>query len=398
MTRASGLSKERLRRVRDALAVHVEQGAVPGLVAAVCRRGNVHVETVGDMAIGGAPLGRDAIFRVASMTKPVTAVAAMILVEESRLRLDDSVDRLLPELADRHVLTRLDAPLDDTVPAHRPITVRDLLTFRLGWGIVMAPPGTYPIQDAMDELALGQGPPSPGSTPAPDEWIRRLGTLPLMHQPGASWMYNTGSDVLGVLVARASGQPLETFMGERIFEPLGMTDTAFSVPVTKIDRLVTGYWTDPATGALGLADEAAGGQWSSPPAFPAGGSGLVSTIDDYLAFARMLLAGGGAILSRPSVQLMTADQLTAAQKAATDFMPSYWDDHGWGFGMAVVTRRHDLTGVGTYGWDGGLGTTWRNDPSEEMITVLLTQAAFTSPNPPAVCVDFRTSAYQAIED
>ena len=161
------------------------------------------------------------------------------------------------------------------------------------------------------------------------------------------------------------------------------------MPPADIDRLVTGYWTDPGSGALGVADEASGGQWSTPPAFPAGGSGLVSTVDDYLAFARMLLAGGGPILSRPSVELMTTDQLTAAQKASTDFLPAYWDDHGWGFGMAVVTRRHDLTGVGTYGWDGGLGTSWRNDPSEDMITVLLTQAAFTSPNPPPVCVDFR---------
>src|SRR5207247_852888 len=159
---------------------------------------------------------------ISSMTKPVTAVAAMILVEECRLRLDEPVDRLLPELAGRRVLQRIDGPLEDTVPAHRPITARDLLTFRLGWGLVMAPPGATPIQRAMDELRLGQGPPSPSTPPEPDEWIRRLGTLPLMHQPGEQWMYTTGSDVLGVLVARASGQPFEAFLRERIFEPLGM--------------------------------------------------------------------------------------------------------------------------------------------------------------------------------
>jgi len=174
------------------------------------------------------------------------------------------------------------------------------------------------------------------------------------------------------------------------------------VPADKVGRLVTGYWTDPATGALSLADEPAGGQWSSPPAFPSGGGGLASTVDDYLAFAQMLLAGGRhggeRILSRPSVELMTTDQLTAAQRGSTDFMPTYWDTHGWGFGVAMVTRRYDLTGVGAYGWDGGLGTTWRNDPSEEMITVLLTQAAFTSPVPPPVCTDFWTTAYQAIDD
>jgi CubicO group peptidase (beta-lactamase class C family) len=170
---------------------------------------------------GSDPLGRDTIFRIASMTKPITAVAAMILVEECKLRLDDPVDQLLPELADRLVLKRLDGPLDDTEPAKRPITLRDLLTFRMGFGIVMAPPSTYPIQTAIDDLLLGQGPPQPSVPPAPDEWIRRFGTLPLMHQPGEKWVYHTGSDVLGVLIARASGQPFESFLHERIFEPLG---------------------------------------------------------------------------------------------------------------------------------------------------------------------------------
>ncbi len=403
MTRGSGLSKARLGRVHDIMASHVERGAPPGLVGAIVRHGEVHVDAVGHTAAGGAtPVARDSIFRIASMSKPVTAVATMILAEECRLRLDDPVDGLVPELADRQVLTRLDGPLDDTVPAERPITIRDLLTFQAGWGILMVPFGTYPIQRAMEELALGQGMPNPVDTAPTDEWIRRLGTLPLMHQPGASWMYHTGSDVLGVVIARAAGQPFEDFLRERIFEPLGMVDTGFSAPADKVGRMVTAYLTDPATGALALYDEPAGGQWSAPPAFPSGGGGLVSTIDDYLAFAQMLLAGGRRgderILSRPSVDLMTTDHLTAAQKASTDFMPTYWDTHGWGFGVAVATRRHDVTGVGTYGWDGGLGTTWRNDPSEDMITVLLTQASFTSPVPPAVCADFRTAAYQAIDD
>jgi CubicO group peptidase (beta-lactamase class C family) len=401
MTRQSGLSKERLERVHDVLAGHVEHGAPPGLVAAIVRRGEVHVDAIGTTAVGGhTPVTRDSIFRIASMSKPITAVATLILLEEGRLRLDDPVDGLLPELAGRRVLKRLDGPLDDTVPAERPITVRDLLTFRLGWGIVMAPPGTYPIQAEL--MALAQGPPDPAGTPPPDEWIRRLGALPLIHQPGAAWMYHTGSDVLGVLIARAAGQPFETFLRERIFEPLGMKDTGFSVPADRIARLVTGYWTDPATGALNLADEPAGGQWSAPPAFPSGGGGLVSTVDDYLAFAQMLLAGGrydgGRIISRPAVELMTSDELTTAQRAAMTFLPEYWDDHGWGFGVSVVTRRHDLTGVGTYGWDGGLGTSWRNDPTEEMTTVLLTQAAFTSPVPPPVHTDFRNAAYHAIDD
>src|SRR5438128_845933 len=223
---SGGLSKTRLGRLHDVMAGYVERGEVPGLVALVSRRGEVHVEALGMKALGGGdPVGRDTIFRISSMTKPVTAVATMILVEECRLRLDDPVDRLLPELADRRVLTRLDAPLDDTEPARRPITVRDLLTFTMGFGLAFAPPGTMPIADALVGLRLGQGPPMPSVFPDPDEWLRRLGTLPLMHQPGERWRYNTGSDVLGVLIARAAGQPFDTFVRERIFEPLDMRDT-----------------------------------------------------------------------------------------------------------------------------------------------------------------------------
>jgi CubicO group peptidase (beta-lactamase class C family) len=191
---SGGLSKTRLSRLHDVMAGFVERGEVPGLVALVSRRGEVHVEALGMKALGGSdPIRRDTIFRIASMTKPITAAAAMILVEECKLRLDDPVDRLLPELADRRVLKRLDGPLDDTEPAKRPITLRDLLTFRMGFGIAMAPPGTYPIQTAVDELSLGQGAPQPSLPPAPDEWMRRFGTLPLMHQPGEKWMYHTGS-------------------------------------------------------------------------------------------------------------------------------------------------------------------------------------------------------------
>ena len=193
----------------------------------------------------GDPIRRDTIFRIASMTKPITAAAAMILVEECRLRLDDPVDRLLPELAERRVLKRLDGPLDDTEPAQRPITLRDLLTFRMGFGIPDGAARHLSDPDrAASELDLGQGMPQPQTPPAPDEWIRRFGTLPLMHQPGEKWMYNTGSDVLGVLIARASGQPFETFLHERLFEPLGMKDTGFSVPAAKLDRFAASYWTN----------------------------------------------------------------------------------------------------------------------------------------------------------
>src|SRR5436190_11790265 len=336
----AGLSKARLSRMHEFMAGYVERGEVPGLVTLVSRRGEVHVDVIGTQAVGGGdPMRRDTIFRISSMTKPITAAATMILVEECALRLDEPVDRLLPELAGRTVLKRLDGPLDDTVPTNRPITVRDLLTFRMGFGQMMAPPDAYPILKAASEQQIGMGPPSPSTLPAPDEWMRRLGQLPLMHQPGEKWMYNTGSDALGVLIARASGQPFETFLRERLFEPLGMKDTAFSVPAARLDRLATSYQVDPKTGALELYDAAKGGEWSRPPAFPSAGGGLVCTIDDYLAFGQMMLNngkhGGERILSRPSVETMTTDQLTPEQKAASGLTAGYFDSHGWGFGVSV---------------------------------------------------------------
>jgi CubicO group peptidase (beta-lactamase class C family) len=267
---------------------------------------------------------------------------------------------------------------------------------------MMAPPDAYPILKAANAKQIGMGPPSPDMLPAPDEWMRRLGQLPLMHQPGEKWMYNTGSDVLGVLNARASGQQLKTFLRERIFEPLGMKDSGFSVPGHKLDRLATSYWTNFENGKIEVYDEAEGGQWSRPPAFPSGAGGLVSTIDDYLAFGQMMLNqgkhGSERIISRLSVETMTTDQLTPEQKAVSGLIPGSFDSHGWGFGMSVVTKLDDVSAVpGRYGWDGGLGTSWYSDPSEEMVAILMTQQSWTSPNPPNVCLDFWTSAYQAIE-
>jgi CubicO group peptidase (beta-lactamase class C family) len=394
-----GFSKARLGRMHDVLARHVEQGHAPGIVTLLCRRGEVHADTLGTRATGGGePMRRDTLFRITSMTKPVTAVAALMLVEECRLRLDEPVDRLLPELANRQVLKRLDGPLDDTVPAHRPITVRDLLTFRMGFGLIFQPSSHFPIQQAMDSLELALGPPKPATPHPPHEWMRRLGTLPLMHQPGERWMYNTGTHVLGVLIARASGQPLETFFRERIFEPLGMKDTHFTVPAAKLERLAPSYWVDGS-----LHDDASeDSQWSRPPTFPDAAAGLVSTADDYLAFAQMLLNHGKhgreRLLSRPSVELMTTDQLTPAQKAASALTPGEWDNRGWGFGVSVVTRRDDVSAVpGRYGWDGGYGTSWASDPREGMVSILMTQRA-AHPSFSPIHQDFWTLAYGAIDD
>ena len=401
---ASELSKARLERMHDVMAGYVDRGQVPGLVALVSRAGELRVDALGSLAVGGqSPVQRDTIFRIASMTKPITAAAAMILVEECRLRLDEPVDRLLPELADRKVIKRFEGALDDTVPAKRSITVRDLLTFRMGFGIVVAPPDPCPILKAASDLRIGLGPPSPASMPAPDEWIRRLGSLPLMHQPGKRWMYSTGSDVLGVLIARASGQPFEAFLRERIFDPLGMKDTGFSVPAEKINRLATSYATNPQTGAFEVYDQPANGQWSRPPAFPAGASGLVSTADDFLAFSQMMLnkgkLGSVRILSRASVELMTTDQLTPEQKATSGLTEVFFESRGWGFGVSIVTRRTDLAAsIGMYGWDGGLGTSWRADPTENLTGILLTQCMWPSPSGPDVFLDFWAALYQSIDD
>lgn len=391
-----------VERIGRAVARHVESGAMPGAVWLVARGDHVHAGAVGHTDVGRTTeVRRDTLFRIASITKPIAAVCALSCVEDGLFRLDEPVDRLLPELADRTVLEHEDAPLGWVVPARRPIRVRDLLTFTMGLGILAVPPGAVPLIDAMEELALGQGPPAPAEVPDPDEWLRRLGTLPLLHQPGDRWLYNTGADVLGVLVARATGQPFDEALRERVLDPLGMVDTSFWVPPEKLDRFVPAYATDPASGALTELDPP-DGQWSRPPAFPSAAAGLVSTVDDLLAFGRMLLAGGvgpsGRILSRAAVAAMTSDQLTPAQKVDS-LSEGQWHGLGWGFGVSVVTRRTDLAGsVGAYGWDGGLGTCWRNDPAEQLVTLLMTQAAWTSPAPPAVCEDFRTAAWVALDD
>jgi CubicO group peptidase (beta-lactamase class C family) len=380
-----------LQHMRELMSGYVERGEVPSMVFALSRGNQVHVEALGARSAGGNdPVRRDTIFRIASMTKPITALATMLLVQDGKLKLEEPVDALLPELSGRRVLVRAEGPLAETVPAARPITPRDLLTFCFGIG-QMLPDG--PLAQAASELKIGMGPPEPGVTPAPDEWMRRLGSLPLAYQPGARWQYHLGSEVLGVLIARASGQSFEAFMRERIFEPLGMRDTSFGVPREKLDRFTDSYRVDPQSGRLALFDAADGGQWSRPPAFPSGGGGLCSTIDDYLAFSRSMLNGGALgntrLLSRASVEMMTTDQLTPAQKQGAILYPGFFDRNGWGFGMSVVTRSDDLSApIGMFGWDGGLGSSWRAIPSKDVTKLILTNRMFTSPVPPDYLRDF----------
>ncbi len=394
-----GLSKARLGRMREVMAGYVERGHVPGVVTLISRRDEVHVDAIGTKSVGGGgPMRRDTIFRIASMTKPVSAVAAMILVEECKLGLDDTVDPLLPELADRRVLRSIESPLEDTVPAKRSITLRDLLTLRMGIGAIFAPPGKYPIQNAMDERGISPGFDLPALPP--DEWMKKLGEVPLVHQPGEKWIYETGSDVLGVLISRATGQTLEAFFRERIFEALGMEDTGFQVPEEKLDRLADCYQANPEIGTLETFDAAEDSLWSRPPVFESGACGLVSTADDYLAFLKMLLGkgthGGERILSRPSVELMTTDHLTSGQKSGGELLLG--QGGGWGFGMAVVAERAGLANPGAFGWDGGYTTSGRVDPNEEMVGILMAQLLAGSKVSGGIYGDFWTSAYQAIDD
>lgn len=250
--------------LRDTLETHVSKGSVPGAVGLVARGDRVEVEAVGSVDVEGtAPMARDSIFRIASITKPVVAAAVMMLVDEGRIELDDPVGQWLPELASPSVVRTPAAPVHDVVPAVRPITVLHLLSSRAGYG--------FPSDFSLPAIAqlfseLKQGPPQPQTVPAPDEWMARLSRIPLLHQPGDGWLYNLSSDLQGVLIARVTGQPLPEFLAERLFEPLGMADTAFAVPAAKLDRFTGYYRTDPE-GGLELVD-AADGQWSSPPGVP----------------------------------------------------------------------------------------------------------------------------------
>ncbi len=393
-----GFARAGLARIDDLLRDHAGRREVAGAVGLIARGDTVHVAAAGVQDLASAtPMRRETIFRIASMTKPIVAAAAMMLVEEGRVALDEPVARWLPELADARVLRAIAAPLDDTVPAARPITLRDLMIFTFGLGAVMAPPGTYPIQSAMTELGVAPGP-AQLAVP-PDEYMRRIGSLPLMHQPGEKWMYHTGADVLAVLLARAAGKPLDDFLRERIFAPLDMRDTGFQVAEPELDRLATCYARDD-TGALKVWDPARGGQYAQPPVFP---SLLVSTADDYLAFGGMLLRHGAhagrRLLTAKSVASMLTDQLTAEQKAASPFFPDFWERKGWGFGGAVVTQR-DPTGAqpGSYGWSGGFGTTFIVDPAADLVAILLVQRLMRGPGDTALMDEFLTRAYQALED
>ena len=370
-------------RLEEIVETAVARGDAPGVVAAVGRGDEGYVAAAGVMAVGGPPMRPDTLFRIASITKPVTAAVVLSLAEDGLLGLEEPVDRLLPELADRRVLRRPDGPLTDTIEAERAVTTRDLLTFTWGFGTqgaMFMAPEPWPIVSAVEERELSSfGPASPDTTPEPDTFMARLGELPLLAQPGERWLYSAGSQVLGVLAARAAGAPFEDVMRERVLTPLGMDDTAFYANDTS--RLATAY--ENVNGELTVRDRP-DGQWSRPPRFPDGAAGLVSTAEDLLRFGRMLLLpGGNPVLTAGTVAEMTSDQLTPAQLARVWPGFSFLGDRGWGYGVSVTEWG--------YGWEGGSGTAWANVPDQDLTVVVLTQRAVDETGPPAVCDQVRTA-------
>lgn len=378
-------------RVRDAVTRHVEAGELPGAAWWVTDNTGMDDGYVGVHGPDGPPIGAGTIFRISSMTKPVIAVAAMTLVDDGTLDLDADVDGVLPELADRRVLVDPFGPLTDTVPAVRPITVRDVLEFRLGMGMDFTGPWDNPLATAMAEAGLPAGPPAPQKAPEPDEWLRLIGDFPLSRQPGEQWLYHTGASVLGVLIARVSGTGLPEFLAERIFEPLGTSSTGFWAPAHVRHRFGP-HW---APGDNGPEEfDGANGQWSTRPAFPDGGDGLVSTTADLAVMTQMLRAGGhfggNRILSEDAVRAMTTAHVPVVDG----------EGGGWGLGLGVRNedeRRGDAAAVrrhaGSYGWDGGLGSSWWTDPVSGVSAILLTNQMWTSPEPSPIFQDFWDAAF-----
>ena len=384
------LSAAGTRRIAEIAQRYVDEEYVPGLVVLVGAGDDVFAEAFGTLAFDGPKAQRDSLFRISSVTKPITAAAILSLVSEGRLSLVAPVDDFLPELANRRVLRVVDGPIDDTMPAQRPITTRDLLTFTFGFGFFLEmflSRERWPIVEATTALKLSTlGPPHPQEPPDPETWIGGFGSLPLLAQPGERWFYNTGAQVLGVLAARVAGATFPDVLRERVFEPLGMTNTAFWTD--EYDRFATTYIPTPS--GLVVSDLPTG-EWGRPPAFPDGAAGLISTADDLLAFARMLLGGGAPMMSPELAQAMTTDQLSPEQKAFGGLLPNFFAERSWAFGQSVLNN-------GSYGWDGGLGTSWLVDPSRQLVTIVLTQRMFESPEMPSIHREIQDAAWAALKE
>jgi CubicO group peptidase (beta-lactamase class C family) len=371
----SGFVAAGLAQVAPTLQGVVDAGDLSGVVSLIWRKGQVvQVDTIGRRDIAGdLPMTRDTLFRIASMTKPVTSVAALMLVEEGKLKLDDPITRWLPEFSGMQVLKDATGSLEDTYPAPRDITVEDLMTHCSGLAYGFTSMG--PIAHA-HEAALG----SPLGTPhTPDAWLKALGGLPLSYPPGERFHYSHATEVLGFLVARIEGKPLGQVLKDRIFSRLGMSDTDFWAPPSKRDRMAKLYRMNPDTEQL---EDVSFPHETAQPVFEAGGGGLISTADDYLKFARMLLGKGevdGVRLLKPeTVELMVANRLTDAQREIPFLGMPFWAGQGFGLGVSVVMDQEKQAWMGpstngAFGWPGAFGTWWSADPAENLIMIYLVQ-------------------------
>ena len=370
-----GLAAETLAQIPAALKGVIDAGDLSGFVTLIWRKGEiVQVNTLGYRDIAGrVPMTRDTLFRIASMTKPVTSVAAMMLIEDGKLRLEDPISRWLPELGAMQVLKAPEGPVDETYPSPREITVEDLMTHRAGlaYGFTSLGPIAYAYEDRLGSPLVN------GRTP--DQWLKALGTLPLTYPPGERFHYSHATEVLGFLVARIEAKPLGQVLRERIFAPLGMEDTFFWCPPEKRDRLAKLYKAPPEGGPL---EDVSLPQTPAPPAFEAGGGGLISSADDYLTFARMMLGQGEAngvrLLKPETVALMCANRLTPQQREIPFMGIPFWMGQGFGLGISVITdpEKQAWMGAGSkgaFGWPGAFGTWWQADPAQDMVMIYLIQ-------------------------
>jgi CubicO group peptidase (beta-lactamase class C family) len=399
--RGSGLDPARLSRIDAMVQSYIDAKQIPGAVTLVARRGRIaHVTVQGAKAFESPePMQRDTIFRIYSMSKPITSVAVLMLYEEGKLRLTDPVSKWIPELAKPRVLRDLNGPLDATDPAPSEITVRDLLTHCSGLAYPFTTQGT--LAKAYQDAGVSGTPMLMSGA----EFAARLGGLPLAHAPGTRWNYSVSTDVLGLLVERVSGKPFADFLAQRIFAPLEMKDTAFYVPGEKLDRLASNYMPN-AQGGLDLLDAPATSSYRTPPAFPSGGGGLVSTADDYARFA-LMLAGGGKLgdvrlLSRKTVELMATNHLTPSEQEGFGLRGTrVLAGNGFGLGVMVQTDEAGYRGLGSLGkngWGGAAGTWYWVDPEEDLVGVLMIQRMSFGGAPIAISRDFETAVYQAIAD
>lgn len=372
---ARDFDPEVLGRAPDALTTAIEAGDLSGAVTLVWRRGEIIQLSVQGMAdrAAGRPMARDTLFRIASMTKPITSVAALMLMEEGAFKLDDPITRWAPEFKDMQVLKSATGPVEDTYPAPRDITFDDLFTHRAGlaYGFTSIGPIAYAHQKALgDVLSINTD---------PDAWMAALASLPLSYPPGERFHYSHATDVLGFLVGRIAGKGFREVLMERIFQPLGMVDTDFYIPPEKRNRAAVVYRLNEEANDL---EPVAFPRHDFPPSFCGGGGSLISTADDYLTFARMLLGGGEIdgvrLLKEETVRLMRQNRLTPQQREIAFMGIPFWMGQGFGLGLSVITdpEKQAWMGAGSegsFGWPGAFGTWWQADPVEDMVMIYLIQ-------------------------